>query len=247
MGLTDAVGRIAEGVAKAFIPKRYRVRMRNYLLVDQWAVELIERERFLNHAFRALAFNGISGDYVEFGCSGGHTFGFAYNQAKFNGHGAHFWAFDSFAGLPEGESKKDDHPVWQKGALNTGIDEFHDICRGNGVPREAYTTVPGFYRETLDNAQEADQPRDIGLAYIDCDMYSSTISVLNYLLPRLKHGMILAFDDYFCWSPTQVSGERLAAKEVFEGHETWNLLPYLTFNWGGMSFIVEDRKMLEPS
>ena len=51
------------------------------------------------------------------------------------------------------------------------------------------------------------------MAYIDCNLYSSTVTVLEFLAPRLKHGMIVAFDDYFCWSPTQVSGERFALHE----------------------------------
>ena len=49
-------------------------------------------------------------------------------------------------------------------------------------------------------------PTNIALAYIDCDMYSSTKTVLEFLLPRLKHGRTLAFDDYFCWADDRVSG-----------------------------------------
>ena len=33
-----------------------------------------EREEFFYKVFRALSFNAISGDYVEFGCHGGTTF-----------------------------------------------------------------------------------------------------------------------------------------------------------------------------
>jgi hypothetical protein len=38
----------------------------------------------------------------------------------------------------------------------------------------------------------------VALACVDCD---------------IKHGMIVAFDDYFCWSSTQISGERRAFVE----------------------------------
>ena len=221
--------------------------MRSHLMVDRWAMELTEREKFLNYAFQALKFNGIDGDYAEFGCSGGHTFGFAYHQAKFNGYDTHLWAFDSFQGLPGGDSEKDDHPVWQEGALTTDIEKFHGICKSNGVPREAYTTVEGFYNDSLDSASADAAPTNISLAYIDRDMHSSTQSVLNFLRPRLKHGMILAFDDYFCWSDTQVSGERLAMLEAFEGDDQWNLLPYMQYTWAGMSFVLEDKALLKPS
>jgi O-methyltransferase len=53
----------------------------------------------------------------------------------------------------------------------------------------------------------------VALACVDCDMYSSTRTVLSFLESRLKHGMIVAFDDYFCWSSTQISGERRAFVE----------------------------------
>jgi hypothetical protein len=89
-----------------------------------------------------------------------------------------------------------------------------------------------------------DAPVNIALAFIDCDMYSSTKSVLRFLMPRLKHGMIIAFDDYFCWSATQVSGERRAMLEAFGRNEKWQLLPYMQFGYHGQSFVVEDKLIL---
>ena len=85
---------------------------------------------------------------------------------------------------------------------------------------------------------------DIALAYIDCDLYSSTMQVLRFLSPRLRHGMILAFDDYYCWSQTAVWGERNACNEFFAGHSRFRLLPYIQFGWNGMSFIVEEKTLL---
>ncbi|MEP0944176.1 MAG: hypothetical protein ABJH20_20930, partial [Rhizobiaceae bacterium] len=35
--------------------------------------ERLDREAFFYKIFRALSFNAISGDYVEFGCHGGTT------------------------------------------------------------------------------------------------------------------------------------------------------------------------------
>ena len=54
------------------------------------------RQEFFYNAFRALKFNGIAGDYLEFGCWGGRTFALAYHEACRHGHGVRFWAFDSF-------------------------------------------------------------------------------------------------------------------------------------------------------
>lgn len=125
------------------------------------------------------------------------------------------------------------------------LDQFHDICAASGIPRSEYHVVPGFYDETLPAMSPTDEPKNIALAYIDCDLYSSTKTVLEFLMPRLKHGMIIAFDDYFCWSKSEISGERRAMLEFFTNNATWALVPYMQFGWGGNSFVVEDRRIAE--
>ncbi len=202
------------------------------------------KQQFFYNAFRALWFNRIDGDYAEFGCWSGSTFWLAHLEARRHGHQARLWAFDSFRGLPPADGTEDPHPAWVEGSMSMSLDEFHFLCARDGVPRWAYDVVPGFYSETLDRMSPTDAPTNIALAFIDCDMYSSTRSVLNFLMPRLKHGMIIAFDDYFCWSATGVSGERKAMLEAFEGHEKWQLLPFMTFGWHGQSFVVEDKAFL---
>jgi hypothetical protein len=205
-------------------------------LQERWA-----RQVFFYNAFRALSFNRISGDYLEFGSWGGRTFAMAYRAARRNAHPARLWAFDSFQGLPRGGESE--HPQWQAGAMRTPLDEFHRICRRSGVPREAYTVVPGFYDQSLPALGSA-APRDIALAYIDCDLYASTKSVLEFLMPRLKHGMIIAFDDFYCWSADRLAGERRAAEEAFEAHPDWRLATYIQYSWAGQSFVVEHRRCL---
>ena len=205
--------------------------------------EYADRYDFLRKAFTALKFNGIGGDYAEFGCCGAMTFSMAYGiLATYlrDETPCHLWAFDSFRGLPESAVAEDAHPEWMRGTMRTGLDEFHLLCRCRGVPRDAYTAVAGFYEQSLVPAARDPRPMKIRLAYIDCDLYSSTRAVLQFLLPRLQHGMILAFDDYYCCSSHLPSGERLAVAEVFSGHSQWLLLPYVQFGWHGMSFFVEE-------
>ncbi|MHC4578987.1 MAG: TylF/MycF/NovP-related O-methyltransferase [Planctomycetota bacterium] len=213
------------------------------LWLSQRPADRAWREQFLHQAFTALVFNGIDGDYAEFG-SGGMTFGFAYQQARRSGHPARLWSFDSFRGLPP-PVPEDEHPEWKEGRLATSRERFELECRSYGVPREAYEVVEGFYADTLTRMAPTDEPTNICLAYVDCDMYSSTKLVLDFLAPRLKHGMVIAFDDYYCWSSTQPAGNRRAAREFLAGQERWHLLPYLQYGWHGASFVVEDRRLLE--
>ena len=219
-------------------------RIANRLVFRRGPQERLGRQHFFYNAFKALTFNGIDGDYAEFGCWGGRTFALAYGEARRHGHGADLWAFDSFEGLPEQTDDKDDHPVWVEGNLATSLEGFHAICASNGIPRNKYHVVPGFYDQTLPALGSDGEPGNIALAYIDCDLYSSTMTVLEFLQPRLKHGMIIAFDDYFCWSSTQLSGERRAQLEFFSRNPQWNLLPYVQYGWHGQSFIVEDGSIL---
>jgi O-methyltransferase len=214
---------------------------------DPPSVSGAEHKRaFFSYAFTALSFNRISGDYAEFGCHGALTFGLAHDriarQKPFLGRAPlerHMWAFDSFEGLPERTLATDDHQLWQPGMFAMDVETFHRLCGERGIPRDAYTVVPGFYEQTLRDAAASRPPTDIALAYVDCDMHSSTSDVLEFLRPRLKHGMILAFDDYFCFSSKHASGEKLAFEELRVAAPQWRYERYRDIGWGGTSFIVE--------
>lgn len=208
--------------------------------------KIADCQNFFWDAAVALTVNGISGDYVEFGSWGGNTLRLAYEEFKHAAAPRHLWAFDSFAGLPEAADPRDHHPGWRSGGAGQGgVDAFHAMCDEHGIPREAYTAVEGYYDDVLPAFGDDGDPTDIALVYLDCNMYSSTVSALRFLSPRLKHGMIIAFDDYWCWSPTDVSGERSAFIEFQAEHPQWNFLRYKEVNWGGTSFVVEhaDRSL----
>lgn len=239
---------IDKNTLRKIVPGRWRRLYRKYvspILRDQHHYEYAARREFFRRAFTALSFNGIDGDYVEFGCCGGLTFGLAYKHSRKQKLFCRLWAFDSFCGLPPRSLPEDEHPAWLQGAMAIEKDEFRKICRENRIPESEYAIVAGYYEDTLAKSYPGILPTNICLAYIDCDMYSSTKTVLEFLLPRLKHGMIIAFDDYYCWSATQVSGERKACAEFFKDHPDWILVPFMPYGGGGgsMSFVVESRKL----
>jgi hypothetical protein len=198
---------------------------------------------FLWDCFLGLRVNGISGDYVEFGSEGANTLSRAHDAIQAMGVPRHLWAFDSFEGLPPAADPRDDHPMWRPG-MGSGLDRFHELCAGYGVPRDAYTAVVGYYEDTLPTLGDGGAPTDIALAYVDCNMYSSTVEVLRFLRPRLKHGMVVAFDDYFCWSSREPSGERVALLEFEAANPQWHFLHFKDFNWSGRAFVVEDAGRL---
>ena len=51
--------------------------------------------------------------------------------------------------------------------------------------------------------------------------------------------MIVAFDDFYCYTPKDASGERVAMQEFLAAHPQWNFYRYKEIHWSGTSFIVE--------
>jgi hypothetical protein len=237
--MTDVDGRVGQDEAAA-VPTRQAEATKE--AVAERAIERVlqSKSEFFERAFIALSFNKISGDYAEFGCGGGTSMWLAWREIAANPVARHMWAFDPFAGMPKAEDQRDDPPTWMPDTVSMAVDDFCSVLTTRGVPQDAYTTVEGDFAESLPRLASDSEPRDIALAYIACDVYSSTISALEFLRPRLKHGMILAFDDYYCWTDSDVSGERAALAEFAADHPEWNFHRYMSIDWDGVAFVVED-------
>ncbi|MEP6914021.1 MAG: TylF/MycF/NovP-related O-methyltransferase [Acidobacteriota bacterium] len=239
--MPERMSRSLRRATQAF--RQHSYRGRRFLDLDTRSREWACREEFFYNAFKALTFNGISGDYCEFGSHGCVTFRLAYQQSRRHGRRTKLWAFDSFAGFPQAADGKDDHPKWRQGGMNFSLDQFRQTCDLAGIAESEYRVVPGYFEESLASLPPEEAPKDICLAYIDCDMFTSTMTVLDFLRPRLKHGMIIAFDDYYCWSATQPSGERQAMRQAFPADGPWELVPYLPYGWHGASFMLESKSL----
>lgn len=227
---------------------RRQLRHGHYLATGKrplWHYEVDDREQFFRKAMRMLAFNGISGDYAEFGCHGGTTFAMAHRNAKIRGGARHQWAFDSFSGLPPAVDGADAHPIWVAGEMATSLQDFRAACRRQGISDEEYSVVEGYYDVTLRPDAPGPRPTDLAMVYVDCDLFSSTECVFDFIRPLMKHGMLIAFDDYFCHSATVISGERAAMLEYLAGEDRFEFLPYHAYGWHGMSFIVEGKAQVE--
>ena len=226
------------GTAGDLLFKREVARALRYGGRERFGSEIGDRRTFFRHVFHYLSFNGITGDYSEFGCHTGITFRLAWSASRLFERPTHLWAFDSFAGLPPGSDQADEHPRWEEHSLATGVAQFTRICRRAGMAPEDFSVVPGYYSETLTGRGPTDDLRRVAFAYVDCDLHSSTLDVLRFLEERLVPSAVIAFDDYFCYSPGGPSGERLACEEHFAA-SSWRLVPYIQYGWHGMSFLVE--------
>jgi hypothetical protein len=137
------------------------------------------------------------------------------------------WAFDSFQSLPSSDDPRDSHPLWTKGNFASSLASFLDQCKTEGIPRDRFEVVKGFYSHTLSPESPGYErlPKDAALVYVDRDLYTSTKAVIDFLTPRLKHGMIVAFDDDFCASADAIAGERLAFLKLQKAMPRFRFLP----------------------
>lgn len=186
----------------------------------------------LNNAFGYVFNEGIVGDYAEFGVLEGRTFLEAWMAAeRFELDGMHFHAYDSFEGLPAIAGVDVSGP-FSKGQFSSSRSVFEEAT--SQIPRERLTITEGFYSDTLAGAEH----RPVAVAWVDCDLYESTVPVLDFLTDQLADGSVVIFDDWFCFHGRPDRGEQLAVSQWQARHPELRLVPYRDFHWAGRSFLV---------
>jgi len=101
-------------------------------------------------------------------------------------------------------------------------------------------TVKGWFSESLTDEMAARHGIDkVAAAWIDCDLYESTVPVLRFLTPRLLTGSVLIFDDWRCFHNIPVRGEQRAVHEWQAENPHITLHTLIDFGWHGAAFTVE--------
>lgn len=139
---------------------------------------LADRFAVFNEAMSRLS--GTRPLYLEFGVYRGRTL--RYWASNVTQPGAHFVGFDSFEGLPE-----DWQADAQRGSFAVGGPPRIDDPRVSFEVGWFDKTLPGWRPPAHDQL----------VVNIDCDLYSSTRCVLEWLTPYLEPGTLVYFDDLF--------------------------------------------------
>lgn len=186
--------------------------------------------------------NAIQGDYLEFGVYRGNSFCRAFHRFKQNNdtHERRFIAFDSFEGLPD--SNEDNKPPhYTKGAYASSQAEFQKTLRQHNVDTSRVLSIKGFYNTTLcDETKKEHNIKRCAVAYIDVDLYSSSVSVFNFLTDIIDTGSILVIDDWFRHTGTKNSGIQKACSEWLENNPSIRLT--VLHQWRRVAFIVEKNE-----
>lgn len=128
----------------------------------------------------SLAAVAIDGHYLEFGVFTGGTIRFIARQiGQRIVHG-----FDSFKGLPE---------TWS--GWNLGSGAFDLKGRLPRVPKNVLLHS-GYFEVSLPTWLR-DNSGEVAFIHLDCDLYSSTKTVLNLITTRMTSGTVILFDEYF--------------------------------------------------
>ena len=103
------------------------------------------------------------------------------------------YGFDSFEGLPEN---------WREGFMKGEFNRQGKLPQVN----ENVRLVKSWFNETLPAfVKEHSEP--CAFIHIDCDLYSSTKTVLDLLRDQIVPGTVISFDEYYNYPGWQEDGE----------------------------------------
>lgn len=183
----------------------------------------------------------LQGDYCEFGLFKGHTFLQAQLIARRLGFDdMRFFGFDSFEGLPPVVGVDDtgqDH--FYEGQYACSLDRVTQNLDRHGVDWTRTSLTKGFYSETLTpDLRERLSLRKIAVALIDCDLYSSTVDVLNFIEPLLQDRCVVIMDDWNAFDSANDRGQRRALGEFQQRQPAWKFRPIFSYGDYGQTFQV---------
>lgn len=144
------------------------------------------------HALESALQQGITGDVAEFGCYIGTTSLFIQRLLEGGGEKRHFYAYDSFQGLPA-KSSSDSSAIgidFKGGELAVSKKQFYREFQKAGL------RAPITHKAWFKDLQPEQLPAHIAFAFLDGDFYESILDSLKLVWPRLSAGAIIAIDDY---------------------------------------------------
>jgi len=148
----------------------------------------LDRKR---HLLQAMCRTEITGHVMEFGVYRGKTM----QHISEHYPDEICWGFDSFVGLPEpwhirrgGDAKT--HPA---GKFDMRLEPQQPVFRPN------VRLVAGWFEDSVPRWLE-DHAGPIKFLHIDCDLYSSTRTVLYLLDPYIISGTVIVFDEMYPWA-----------------------------------------------
>lgn len=174
---------------------------------------------------------------LEFGVADGYAFTKKLYAARYLGVSDRFTfhGFDTFEGLPPIDEGVDrsllSGDAWEAGTYRGRFEELQSYCAAN---YDNFKLHRGLFDDTLRQdfleSLISDKP---ALIWIDCDLYSSTKSIFDRLIPFIPTGCVIYFDDIYYNYSSRFTGEMRAVHEINAGlfGEGIELVPDRNLSW----------------
>ena len=188
---------------------------------------------------------GILGSYYEFGTGSkvvtlsefliaADKFYNTYKLEKLK-----IFAFDSFEGLPTPAVEADHHPSWKKGEYAGSIEHVKNKIDNLKLKIKLdITYIKGFYEKTLDEAlREKLKNFPPSIITLDVDYYSSTKTILDWLVPILPSSCIFYFDDIWAFAGNPNYGQIKSINEFNADKKNGTLTPYPIIGYASQVFL----------
>jgi hypothetical protein len=216
---------------------------------------LVDKDGCIHAASSFIAWNQVEGDYLEFGVWRGASFSVAFAAMERSRRivaqampatpefkawlaaAPRYFAFDSFEGLPAGSAER--QTDYEPGAYACSQAEFRANVAAEGVDMRRVVTVPGMFDQSLNAATKAQHGlRKAALIFIDCDLYESTVPVLDFCTDLVTQGTIIVFQDWFRFKGRPDQGEQRACNEWLARNPQFELIEYWREGPQAVSFLV---------
>ena len=154
------------------------------------------------------------GDYLEFGVYNGTSMSCMHRALERVGlRSVRLFGFDSFQGFPPSAAWEDEGR-WQPGKCYSPMELTTAVLEAEGVDWSRLALVPGWFDDTLnDETIRTHRIAKASVIMIDCDLYSSTKTALNFCAPLIKDEALILFDE---WHARGLEGKMLGERKAFE-------------------------------
>lgn len=193
-----------------FIPEEFRTtELVHAIQAPLWR---LETDVIWPRLAELLRHDGVSGDFVEFGVYSGGSLCRMVEVLRPANMIGRFYGFDSFQGMPKVDSFSRFPSYWHEGAFaDTSKEQVLRYLTSRLGHVDDVELVEGWFSESIPTVR--DRITSVAFARVDCDLYSSTVDVFDFLAGRLVDGAIVYFDD---WTHDASSGETKAFFEFAE-------------------------------
>jgi hypothetical protein len=260
MGAVSAAIRLSSGECR--LRKTYMLKkdIKNFLVysIGEPVTRIMSphpHERFflgwLSRQYATFAEYSPRNVYFEFGISTGNSLVRFINAAKIYCRrfklpltDITIYAFDSFVGLPKKEVESDQHVDWHEGQFAGSRELVESRIKQTGFPMSNVHLIDGFYEKSLTPELLNDlKGRKIfpSIVNVDVDYYSSTKTVIDWLLPLLQSGCVFHFDDIWSFHGNPNMGQLKYINEFNSGSEG-RFTPNSMFGLDSHAFIYSKKE-----